>query len=60
MPTKDGFYTFIYGTRVGNAPPPPFLAFRSSKAFIIATVVIAAFTVLFSDEILSNQRLTKT
>lgn len=47
MFTKDGFYTFIYGTRVGNAPPPPFLSLRSSKTFIMATIVIAVFTDIF-------------
>lgn len=45
MFTKAGLYTFIYGERLGDAPAPPFLKFRSSKAFITATVALAVFTV---------------
>lgn len=45
MFTKAGLYTFIYGTRIDNADPPPFLKFRSSSSFIIATITIAVFTV---------------
>ncbi|KAK0119798.1 hypothetical protein ONS95_011230 [Cadophora gregata] len=47
MLTADGFSTFVYGTRVGNAGPPPFLKVRSSKAFITCTVAIAVFTDIF-------------
>jgi hypothetical protein len=45
MLTTAGLYTFIYGTRIDDADPPPLLRFRSSNSFIIATVVIAVFTV---------------
>ncbi|KAH9220170.1 MFS transporter-like protein [Leptodontidium sp. 2 PMI_412] len=47
MVTADGFRTFVYGTRVGNTGPPPFLKIRSSKAFITCTVAIAVFTDIF-------------
>ncbi|KAG9235842.1 MFS transporter-like protein [Amylocarpus encephaloides] len=47
MFTKAGLYTFIYGERVENAEAPPFLKFRSSKAFITATIAIAVFTDIF-------------
>lgn len=45
MVTKAGLYTFIYGTRIDQADPPPLLRFRSSSSFIIATIVIAVYTV---------------
>lgn len=45
MITSAGLYTFVYGTRIDDADPPPLLRFRSSNSFIIATVVIAVFTV---------------
>lgn len=45
MLTKAGVYTFFLGTRVGDAAAPPFLKFRSSSAFIIATISLAIFTV---------------
>ncbi|KAG4443199.1 hypothetical protein IFR05_001341 [Cadophora sp. M221] len=47
MLTADGFHTFVYGTRVGSAGPPPFLKIRSSKTFITCTVAIAVFTDIF-------------
>ncbi|KAF4637722.1 hypothetical protein G7Y89_g342 [Cudoniella acicularis] len=47
MFTKADFYTFIYGERVSDAPAPLFLKFRSSNAFIIATIAIAVFTDIF-------------
>ncbi|KAL2070568.1 hypothetical protein VTL71DRAFT_13594 [Oculimacula yallundae] len=47
MFSSDGLHTFVYGTRVGNAGPPPFLKIRSSKAFITGTVAIAVFTDIF-------------
>jgi hypothetical protein len=40
---KVALSTFISGLRAQG--PPPFLKFRSSNTFIIATVVIAVFTV---------------
>ena len=45
MITRAGLYTFIYGTRINDADPPPLLRLRSSSSFIIATIVIAVFTV---------------
>jgi hypothetical protein len=45
MFTKSGFYTFIYGERVGDAKAPPLLKLRSSNALIVATIAIAVFTV---------------
>lgn len=42
---KVALYTFISGLRVQDAGPPLLLRFRSSNAFIVATVVIAVFTV---------------
>jgi hypothetical protein len=42
---KVALSTFISGLRAQDAGPPPFLKFRSSNTFIIATVVIAVFTV---------------
>jgi hypothetical protein len=60
MITKASLYTFIYGTRVGNAPPPPYLKFRSSSAFIISTIVIAIFTVSILESCGSNvENLTR-
>ncbi|CZS89272.1 related to vesicular amine transporter [Rhynchosporium agropyri] len=47
MFSADGLRTFVYGTRVGNAGPPPFLKIRSSKAFITGTIAIAIFTDIF-------------
>ncbi|RDW79861.1 MFS transporter-like protein [Coleophoma cylindrospora] len=47
MFTKDGIYTFIHGTRIGNAAAPPFLKFRSSHSFIIGTIATAVFTDIF-------------
>lgn len=43
--TKTEFYEFLYGTRIGLSKPPPFLKFRSSDGFIIATIALAVFTV---------------
>jgi hypothetical protein len=51
MFTKAGFYTFLYGTRIGDADAPPFLKFRSSSSFIIATIIIAVFTVRISNSL---------
>jgi hypothetical protein len=45
MFNKVALSTFISGLRIQDARPPPFLRFRSSNAFIVATVVIAVFTV---------------
>jgi hypothetical protein len=45
MFNKVALFTLISGLRVQDAGPPPFLRFRSSNAFIVATVVIAVFTV---------------
>jgi hypothetical protein len=45
MFTKAGFFTFVYGTRVGDADAPPFLKLRSSNYFIILTIALAIFTV---------------
>jgi hypothetical protein len=45
MFNKVALSTFISGLRVQDAGPPLFLKFRSSNAFIVATVVIAVFTV---------------
>jgi hypothetical protein len=45
MVSKNGFYTFVYGTRIGDADPPAFLKTRSSNSFIVATIAIAIFTV---------------
>lgn len=42
MFTKAGFYTFVYGTRVGDAKAPPFLKQRSSSLFIILTIALAS------------------
>ncbi len=47
MFTKDDLYTFVYGTRIGNAKAPPLLKFRSSKTFIVSTVTLAIFTDIF-------------
>jgi MFS family permease len=47
MFSKDGFYTFLYGQKVGNSKAPPFLNLRSSNAFIITTISIAIFTDIF-------------
>ncbi|KAG0651243.1 putative MFS-type transporter [Hyphodiscus hymeniophilus] len=46
MFSKAGLSIFVYGTRIGNAPPPPFLRFRSSNYFIIGTISLAVFTSL--------------
>lgn len=45
MVSRAGLYTFIYGTRIDDADPPPLLRLRASSSFIIATIVIAVFTV---------------
>jgi MFS family permease len=47
MFSRDGFYTFLYGEKVGNSKPPLFLNIRSSNAFIITTISIAVFTDIF-------------
>lgn len=47
MFTKAGFYTFLYGERIGDAAAPPLLKLRSSSSFIIATIAIAVFTDIF-------------
>jgi MFS family permease len=47
MFSKDGFYTFLYGQKVGNSEAPLFLGLRSSNAFIITTISIAIFTDIF-------------
>jgi hypothetical protein len=47
MFSKDSIYTFVYGTRIGNSKPPPFLSFRSSSFFIIGTISLAIFTDIF-------------
>jgi hypothetical protein len=44
---KAGLYTFVYGKRIDNTDPPIFLKFRSSKAFITATIALAVFTVSY-------------
>lgn len=41
------FTSFLLGRRVGNSPPPRFLAFRSSKLFILVTICTAVFTDIF-------------
>ncbi len=43
--SANGFYTFLYGMRIGDAKAPPFLKYRSSNLFITATVALAVFTV---------------
>lgn len=45
MVSMAGISSFIFGTRVRDAPPPLWLGFRSSNGFIISTIVIAIFTV---------------
>ncbi|CZR63450.1 related to vesicular amine transporter [Phialocephala subalpina] len=47
MFSKNDIYTFIYGTRIGNADAPAILTFRSSNSFIVATIAIAVFTDIF-------------
>ncbi|KUJ16200.1 MFS transporter-like protein [Mollisia scopiformis] len=47
MFSKNDFYTFVYGTRIGNSNAPSFLKLRSSNSFIVATIVIAVFTDIF-------------
>jgi len=47
MFSKDDFYTFLYGTRVGNSKAPFLLNIRSSNTFITATITIAVFTDIF-------------
>ena len=47
MSSKDGFYTFLYGQKVGNSDAPFLLNIRSSNAFIITTIAIAVFTDIF-------------
>jgi len=47
MSTTDVLWTFLLGKRIGNAPPPMFLKFRSSEIFILSTIVIAVFTDMF-------------
>ncbi len=47
MLSKDGFYTFFYGQKVGNSDAPFLLNIRSSNAFIITTISIAVFTDIF-------------
>jgi MFS family permease len=47
MFSKDDFYTFLYGEKVGNSQAPLFLNIRSSNAFIITTISIAVFTDIF-------------
>ncbi|KAE8442556.1 hypothetical protein EG329_003043, partial [Mollisiaceae sp. DMI_Dod_QoI] len=47
MFSKNDFYTFVYGTRIGDANAPPFLKLRSSNSFIVATIAIAVFTDIF-------------
>ena len=47
MFSKDDFYTFVYGSKVGNSKAPLFLSIRSSNAFIISTISMAVFTDIF-------------
>ena len=47
MFSKDDFYTFVYGQKVGNSKAPLFLSIRSSNAFIISTISMAVFTDIF-------------
>ena len=47
MFSKDDFYTFLYGEKVGSSRAPLFLNIRSSNAFIITTISIAVFTDIF-------------
>ena len=47
MFSKDDFYTFLYGQKVGNSKAPLFLSIRSSNTFIITTISMAIFTDIF-------------
>lgn len=47
MWSKSDLQSFLHGTRTASAKRPVYLEFRSSKTFIITTVVVAVFTDVF-------------
>jgi len=59
MSTTEAIWTFVLGKRIGNAPPPMFLKFRSSETFIICTIMVAVFTVILIPSPNLDQTLTK-